>query len=258
VTRQVCIAIHDVAPATWPQCERLLALLDRVGAPPLTLLVVPDHHHRGRIDRDMRFIRAIDRRCARGDEVALHGYFHIDDAAPPRTALQWIRRRVLTAGEGEFAALPETEAATRIARGAALFEQLGWDLHGFVAPAWLLGTGARAALAASSLSYTSTHTHIESVADDRHIAAPCLTASARSSWRRTTSRAWLALGVGATRATPVVRVGLHPADADHPDLCACWETTLRALLSTREPMTKHAAFSAASVEARRRGVRRAR
>jgi predicted deacetylase len=243
VRRALCIAIHDVAPATWPACKRLLALLDRLGAPPLTLLVVPDYHHRGRVDRDADFVRAIDRRLARGDEVALHGYFHLDDGAPSANPGQWLRRRVLTAGEGEFAALPELEAAARIARGVELFERLGWQPRGFVAPAWLLGAGARTAVARSRLFYTSTHTHLEMPADQRSIAAPCLTASARSPWRRRASRGWLALAAAATREAPLIRVGLHPADANHADLCARWDATLRTLLSTRVPLTKSAAIA---------------
>lgn len=244
MNRTLCIAIHDVAPATWPACERLLALVDNLGAPPVTLLIVPDYHHRGRVDRDTGFRRAIDARVARGDEVALHGYFHLDDSAPPRNPAQWLRRRVLTAGEGEFSALPEAQAAVRIAWGVELLAQLGWAPRGFVAPAWLLGTGARAALARSPLVYTSTHAQLETLVDRRRIAAPCLTMSPRSPWRRFASRRWLAIAAAATLDAGIVRVGLHPADADHADLCASWDAALRTLLSAREPLTKSAAIAA--------------
>ena len=44
MSAQLCIAVHDVAPATWRQCARLFDLVDALGAPPLTLLVVPDWH----------------------------------------------------------------------------------------------------------------------------------------------------------------------------------------------------------------------
>ena len=83
--KALCVALHDVAPETWPQCAALLDLLDGLGVSPLTLLVVPDWHARGRIDADAGFVRAIEHRRARGDEIALHGYFHRDDAPPPRT-----------------------------------------------------------------------------------------------------------------------------------------------------------------------------
>src|SRR5262249_34000451 len=158
--RTVCISVHDVAPATWPRCERLLGMLDACGASPVTLLVVPDYHRLGRIDGHPAFLRALERRLARGDEIALHGYHHLDDAAPPRGPLDWFARRALTQSEGEFAALAADEALARIARGVALMAALGWTVRGFVAPAWLLGRGARVALSSrtggSGFAYTTT------------------------------------------------------------------------------------------------------
>ncbi|HEY0179624.1 MAG TPA: polysaccharide deacetylase family protein [Dokdonella sp.] len=242
--RRLCIALHDVAPATWPRCVRLLDRLDALGAPPLTLLVVPDYHRRGRADADAAFVRAIDRRLARGDEVALHGYFHLDDAAPPRTPRQWLLRRRLTAGEGEFAALDERTAAARIDAGLAMLGRLGWHPHGFVAPAWLLGAGARAALATAPLRYTSTHTQLVPLDGAPPVAAPCIGASARSAWRRRASRAGLALAGAATRNAPLLRVALHPADAEHADLLAAWSAVLAALLDARQATTKAAANAA--------------
>ena len=53
MSRVLCIAIHDVAPATWPRCEVLFDLLRTLGAPPTTLLVVPDYHRRGSIENDV-------------------------------------------------------------------------------------------------------------------------------------------------------------------------------------------------------------
>jgi len=42
--RAVAIAVHDVAPATLAACREMLAMLDDVGAQPLSLLVVPHYH----------------------------------------------------------------------------------------------------------------------------------------------------------------------------------------------------------------------
>src|SRR5262249_25698755 len=157
------------------------------------LLVVPNYHHRGPIERDLKFVRAIDCRIARGDEVALHGYHHVDDGPVPHSPLEWLQRRVLTASEGEFSALTQHEAEQRIGAGLAMFERLHWSVAGFVAPAWLLGDGARAALARTPLCWSSTHGALESLADARRIAAPAISASARSAWRRWASRRWLSI-----------------------------------------------------------------
>lgn len=247
--RALCIAIHDVAPATWSRCEPLFALLHDLGAPPATLLVVPDYHRRGRVDADRAFVARIDARLARGDEVALHGYHHVDDGPAPHTAFEWVQRRHLTASEGEFSALTECEAEMRLRAGCATFERLGWKAAGFVAPAWLLGPGARAALTRVPFRYTSTHAHLESLTDGWRIAAPAISASARSAWRRWTSRQWLRLARHATRDVSLLRIALHPADANDAELLDAWRGLIEMLLADRVALTKSNALDAALASA---------
>lgn len=248
MTPRLCIAIHDVAPATWAQCARLIGMLDALGAPPTTLLVVPDWHRRGGIDADAAFRRAIDARVAHGDEIALHGHVHLDEAPPPRTPRAWLLRRMLTAGEGEFAALGRDESARRIDAGQRRLAACGWHARGFVAPAWLLGDGARAALAHSTFAWTSTQARLERLDDRLRIAAPVIGASARTAWRRRTSRAWLHVTARAWTDVPLLRIALHPADAAHADLLAAWRSLLIALMRRREALTKSAAIDAITRE----------
>ena len=243
--RLACIALHDVAPATWPQCARLLAMLDGIGATPITLLVVPDFHGRGHIENDGAFIAAIEQRICRGDEIALHGYTHRDDAPRPKNPWQWFRRRVLTASEGEFSGLDHDEARRRIQRGLHVMSRLQWNVHGFVPPAWLASQGTRDALAETELRYTSTHTTLVDLRG-RSTAAPCITASSRSMWRRATSRVWMRGLALATRHAPLIRIGLHPADAEHAAMMSAWRSLLIELLIDREPITKMAAVTMAS------------
>jgi predicted deacetylase len=234
----LCIAVHDVAPATWPHCSRLLQLLRELGDPPLTLLVVPNYHDRGRIDRAREFIRAVEQRIGHGDELALHGFDHLDRAPAPRTPAAWLRRRVLTAGEGEFSALSCAQAQSRIDQGLEVFERLGWQADGFVPPAWLASAGTQAALREFSLRYTSTHTHLVDLRAGVRRTAPCLTASPRSAWRRQASKLWLAAGVRLAAQAPLLRIGLHPADAQHADMLEMWRSVLARLLRTHTPLTK--------------------
>ncbi len=247
--RTLCIALHDVAPATWPRCARILALLDDIGARAVTLLVVPDFHRCGTVERDRAFIAAIDARRERGDEIALHGYAHIDESAPPRSPSAWFRRRVLTAAEGEFSALDRANAAQRIAAGRDMLARVGWHVEGFVPPAWLASRGTREALAASDLLYTSTHTALVDLRRGMALDAPSITASPRSAWRRAMSKRWLRAARWATRSSAIVRAGLHPADADHADLMTVWRALLVEWLAEREQATKrdavlHAASTA--------------
>ena len=235
---RLCVVLHDVAPSTWPDCIRILAMLDELRATPLTLLIVPQFHQGCRIDDDADFVAAIRQRVVRGDEIALHGYFHRDTAAKPTTLSQWFRRRVMTAGEGEFAGMDRSEANARIVRGLKLFQRLGWHAQGFVAPAWLASDGTLAALSTTGLRYTSSHTTIIDLENGTRIDAPCITVSARSAWRRAASRLWMNIAYALTRRKATVRVGLHPIDARHPAIMAAWHVLLARLLTEREAITK--------------------
>jgi predicted deacetylase len=237
--RSLCVAVHDVAPATWPQCRRLLDMLDGYRLP-LTLLVVPEFHHAGRIEDDPEFVAAIAERLARGDEVALHGLYHLDDSPPPRKPGDWIARRMLTQREGEFAALDEARCRERLDRGLSAMHRLGWPVSGFVAPAWLLGRPARAALTRSPLRYTTTRTGIYHLPEWSFTAAPALTYSARSAWRRAMSRALVEAQYAASRSQPLLRVALHPVDARHEHVVSHWRDLIGRALDERTPLTKAA------------------
>jgi predicted deacetylase len=238
VTRHLCIAVHDVAPATWPQCSKLLDLLDAAGQPPATLLVVPNFHRRGRVAGAATVVRGITRWIERGSEVALHGYFHVDETAPPKTVRDWLRRRVLTAGEGEFSALPRDEAARRIRRGLHELGDLFGAVRGFGAPAWLSSEGTWAALRASPLRYASTRSALVVLDGMRRVTAPAITVSARSRWRRSASKFWLRALCRITASQPVLRIALHPVDAQHADVLDDWRMALHALLDQRTAVTK--------------------
>ena len=214
-------------------------MIDGVGSIPVTLLVVPDYHRRGRIDRDPPFLRAVEQRLAKGDEVALHGYYHLDDQAASLGPAAWLRRRVYTAGEGEFAALSKDEAAARLERGVKLLQGLGWPVHGFVAPAWLLSAGSRAALSQLPFTYTTTLRAIHRLPDWQTYVSPSLVYSVRSPVRRALSRSWndrLFTRLG-QRPAPL-RLGLHPADAHHQLVVHHWQYLIEQALQQRRPMTK--------------------
>jgi uncharacterized protein len=234
--RRVCISVHDVAPATWPECQALLELIDGFGRPPVTLLVVPDYHHRGCADADAQFMRAIDARVRRGDEVALHGYSHLDDAPAPRAPVDWFRRRVFTRAEGEFAALAAGEAEDRIHRGIEMLRKAGWPVHGFVPPAWLLGAGARAALGRFGFSYTTTRTGLYRLPSWQFTWSPSLVFSVGAAWRHAMACSFDRLALASSPG--VLRISLHPVDAGCPAAMSHWRAVLGRVMGTHEPLTK--------------------
>lgn len=241
---RLCIALHDVAPATWDACRIWLDELDALDVRACTLLLVPDYHRRGGFAAAPRIADHLRERAAAGAELAQHGLIHLDAAPPPRTPADWLRRRVLTAGEGEFAALDAADATRALATGRALLADAGLAVQGFVPPAWLAGAEARAAIAAAGYAWRSDHRALYDLRRGTRLAAPVLTASPRSAWRRTASRLWLRALLSATHATPLLRVGLHPADVAHAPLLRTWRTVLRALLQRRMALTKQDALQA--------------
>ena len=73
-SRHLCVSVHDVAPATWRSCQRVLAAVREVAEIPVTLLVVPAYH--GQCSAlAPGFESAMTDQLAQGHELALHGYF---------------------------------------------------------------------------------------------------------------------------------------------------------------------------------------
>ncbi|WP_298011018.1 polysaccharide deacetylase family protein [uncultured Aquabacterium sp.] len=234
------VTIHDVAPSTWPACERVMDAVRAVADVPMTLLVVPRYHLR---PSNHAFEQRLEALQAQGHELALHGYSHLDDGEPANW-VDHVRRRWYTAGEGEFSALSQDEALRRLHAGARWFARRGWPLHGFVAPAWLMSRGTWQALDQLPLSYTATLRAVYSLPQAQRITSACLAFSTRTAWRRAVSlprNAWVA---ARWHAQPLVRFELHPHDADHRLIRQCWSGRLRALLAEREARTVHAAVAA--------------
>jgi predicted deacetylase len=146
-----------VAPATWADCLRLVEAVRAVADIPLTWLVVPHYHFRPEQSPAME--ACLNVALERDDELALHGYSHLDTEAGSGGLRARFLRNVYTRREGEFAALTEAEARRRLELGLDWFAARGWTPTGFVPPAWLLGEGAWRALRDSPFAYTTTFSH---------------------------------------------------------------------------------------------------
>lgn len=228
------VVVHDVAPVTWPLARRLMAAVQEVAPLPLTLLAVPRyHHHLPQAD----FEQWLGGRLAAGDELALHGYTHWDEGEPRGWTDRW-RRRVYTAGEGEFSGLDSAQAGWRLAAGLRWFEQQGWPVQGFVAPAWLMSPGTWEALAAwPRLRYTCTLRQIVPLPGGEPLVSQSLVYSTRAAWRRALSCAWNPAVALAQRRRPLLRFELHPHDVEHAAVRRSWQRLLERQLLQREPLT---------------------
>jgi predicted deacetylase len=232
------LVLHDVAPQTWADYQPFVEAVDALGDVPMTWLVVPDFHKHNDLQAQPAFRRLLSERSARGDELALHGYFHCDDGPIASNPRDWFMRRIYT-HEGEFYSLSRQEALARLHAGIDVFERNHWPLHGFVAPAWLMSEGTRQALRQLPLSYTSDPQHLYRLPDFTPVDAPGLVWSARSAWRRGLSKLVSDQREQQWRQAPVIRLGLHPVDMRHEFSRNYWLQTLKRLLAEgRVPMTK--------------------
>ena len=216
-------------------------MLDHAGARPVSLLVIPQYHYRAPVLGDRAFRQAMDARLALGDELVLHGMFHVDSQPPPRTVRGFIDRRLLTRSEGEFAALPGAAAGWRLERGVALFRALDWPLYGFVPPAWLISESARTALAQCGypFSYMTVRSGFYSLPDWRFERTANLCYSPTSAPRRLFSALAIRHELRRARDTPLLRISLHPQDARVPGVLRHWQRLVVDALAHRRPVTKH-------------------
>ncbi|WP_259153238.1 DUF2334 domain-containing protein [Pseudomonas sp. JAI111] len=232
------LVLHDVAPQTWTDYQPFVEAVDALGKVPMTWLVVPDFHRHNNLDAHPGFRRLLTHRVARGDELALHGYFHCDEGPSPGNPRDWFMRRIYT-HEGEFYSLSQAAALARLRTGIEVFHRYQWPLEGFVAPAWLMSEGTRQALRQLPLKYTSDPQHLYRLPDFTAIDAPGLVWSARSAWRRGLSKVLSDQRAQQWRQAPVIRLGVHPVDMRHPFSRNYWLQTLKRLLDEgRVPMTK--------------------
>ncbi|MDH4572634.1 DUF2334 domain-containing protein [Salinicola acroporae] len=240
---QFALVLHDIAPETWPDYQPFVESIDRLGERlgqriPMTWLVVPDFHGRGKCRDSELLRRVLDDRLARGDELTLHGYFHRDDAPAPRSLRDFYMRRIYT-WEGEFYTLDQDRAGALLDEGMAQFDACGWPHGGFVAPAWLMSEGTRKALQQRPFTYTSDLQHLYRLPSLAPLDAPSIVWSARSAWRRGMSRVVSALQYRRFQHAQLLRLALHPVDMRHRASHDYWLHLVEHLLEMgRQPLTK--------------------
>jgi uncharacterized protein len=242
--KSMVVSVHDVSPATQEVCDRILQALGRMDVHRTSLLVVPNHHHRGRFLDDPDFCRWLAARATEGHEIVIHGYFHQRSARGGEGLRKRLVTQVYTASEGEFYDLSGPEAAALLARAQADFarfrEEYAPELPppvGFIAPAWLLGAEAEAAVRAAGFGYTTRLTTFENLRTGEITRSQSLVYSPRSAWRRLVSRGWNAFLARRLRHNPLLRLGLHPPDFQFPALWSQIERLITVARAERRDLT---------------------
>ena len=235
--RALVVSIHDVSPFTRDRTREILDDLHGVGVKITSLLVIPDHHRRGLISGDPGFAGWLREKCGAGHEAVVHGFYHLRKGGEADGPWKRFVTRSYTAGEGEFYDLDEAAAGRLLAAGRSAFDACGVPYCGFIAPAWLLGPAADRAVRRAGFAYTTRIAAVSDFLANRTFASRSLVWSVRAGWRRACSLAWNAALVPATRANPLVRVGIHPPDWDHPAIRRQILRIVRTEISGREAMT---------------------
>lgn len=218
--RRLLASIHDVSPRFTAQIDALAERLARhLGGPRFAMLVVPDHHGSAPIAADRAFHARLRDWQASGIELFVHGWFHRDEVRHD-AGLAAFKARHMTAGEGEFLGLDRAEALRRMSDGKAMIEDItGAPVTGFIAPAWLYGPGALAALADAGFAMAEDHMRVWSPVDGRQLArGPVLTWASRSRARIASSLAFAAIAPAVLAPLKVARIAVHPGDTGVPSL----------------------------------------
>ncbi|HEX5181552.1 MAG TPA: polysaccharide deacetylase family protein [Allosphingosinicella sp.] len=236
--RQLVVSIHDVSPEFEPAVDRLHAQLTRLVRGPISMLVVPDFWRKAPLAGAPAYRAKLRAWADAGVEMLLHGWSHRDETTRHRGLASW-KARHMTAGEGEFLGLSRAEAARRLREGrAAVEDAIGRPVTGFVAPAWLYGEGAKAALAEEGFEVAEDHFRVWRPGDGAIVArGPVISWASRSRARTLSSLAFAAFARRALAPLPTLRIAVHPGDVRKASILDSIEQTVRTAAAGRQSVT---------------------
>jgi predicted deacetylase len=238
----LCVVLHDVTPANWAACTRVLRVLRAIERDagvtlPLTLLVAPQLD--GEHVAQRHYLSGLQRLQLEGHELALQPpHRHASGASPGG----WVERLPNgddgphDRGRGEAAAHALQPARAHLALGQTWAHRQRLAMRGFVAPFWRLGDDTRQAVLDAGFDYVCTRRHIVALPGGQALSAPSLSFSTHSAWHRGLSMLWTLARAWLYSDAPLLRIDLRPHDADHAALRRCWAGLLATALRERRPL----------------------
>ncbi len=205
--KKILVSLHDVTPVMFDRSRRLTEMIMKRTGTDFTMLVVPDFHSKGRIDKYPDFCSWLRELNDAGVEIAQHGLHHLDVKEKFS-----IEGKLFTKGEGEFLSLSSTEAGLRIEEGYRIMtDVLGEPPSGFTAPAWLYSNGTREALKDFPFKWVEYRWAIEFANASRQ-TIPAVVFATRTPWKRLCSILWACSGPVLFSGNGVYRLALHVRD----------------------------------------------
>ena len=211
VDEAVClVSIHDVMPSTFGEVEALLVELDRQGAHPCTLLVVPGLRWSSlQIDMLRHWVGL-------GHTLAGHGWVHQCTAV--RSFSHRLHACFFSRNVAEHLALNATGIAELVQRCHDWFSAVGLQAPMlYVPPAWAMGSIPSQRLQSLPFRYYETFTGVYDAGRDVFHRMPLVAFEADRWWRVPVMRTWNRLSDVVHRRTGLpLRVSIHPFDACLP------------------------------------------
>ena len=244
--KRLLLSIHDVSPRFEAEIDLLLERVSRhVELRNLAMLIVPDYWGRHPLEANSPFAARVRSWADAGVSMFAHGWFHKDMAAHDGIIAR-AKARHMTASEGEFLGLDEATAIQRMTDARDLIQQIaGQPVTGFIAPAWLYGGPAHAALGKLGFALAEDHLKVWHPRSGHVLArGPVITWASRSRARIASSLIAAHLLPPLLRHAPVARVAVHPGDAHVPALLASIDRVLGQLKRTHKPSRYDALLAA--------------
>jgi predicted deacetylase len=229
------VSVHDVAPPSWQPVKEILAQLNALGVPRVSLLVIPNYRGQWRVDEHGEFAGWLRERADGGDEIVLHGYEHVE-VKPPHGLRDRLKNRLYTVGEGEFLSLTYEEAKNRMEQGLAVFKKAGIQSAGFVAPSWLLSAQGVAAARDLGFQYTNYYLKFTDLGHRKEAFAPSLVfgpGQLNEDWALRSQRFLASL----LNRCSLVRVVIHPPCVENIRRFAQTLGIIREQLVRHRPVT---------------------
>lgn len=205
--KKLIVSLHDVTPVLADRSKRITDIIMEKTGSSFTMLVVPDYHSKGRLDRYPEFCSWLRELQDLGVEIGQHGLTHLDYSA--RSPLPG---RLFTDGEGEFLSSSASDAEERIRTGSDILSNaIGREPSGFTAPAWLYSRGTVEALRSFSYEWIEYRSFVNFSADGR-MRSPVIVFASRTPWKRFCSCVWSGTAPLLLGKVPTLRVAFHVKD----------------------------------------------
>lgn len=234
---RLVVAIHDVAPTTLPDVRWLLSALDGLGVRPRVLLAIPDEAGAGDLRAAPELVDLLRSEADAGSEIVQHGCLHRVTGNLRGPVLSRARARLFAARDAEFLSLDRAGTIERLVRGRTILGDIGLEVQGFCAPAWLADGGLGPVLGQLGYRYDLGMYRVTDLTRGRRRWLPAIGyLGAGGVQERLVGLGGLA-SMAALRLTRAGQVFLHPQGASGSRDCARVLHTLERLQGERGLVT---------------------